>query len=405
MKKGRKRKIVREFIPIILGSDENAYACARMFYEISKEKSLVFCAKALPQTAHSGILSRFVIEDFDSPLVFRSVMNNVLSRLQLKAKKLLIIPCSDYYAELVIRNRALISKYASSPIIRPELYEKICDKISFCELCESYGISHPKTEIALPYTILAQNKTRQFPLVLKPANSNSFEYLHSEFNGKKKVYICTNESELASALKGFIKTGYNKPVVLQEYIRGGESLSRVVNAYCDTQGRVRLIGAGIPLLEYKNDREIGNYAAIRTVFDRKLCDEAADILERLGYVGFANFDVKIDKKTGRYVFLELNPRQGRSSYYMHVAGANLMRALYDDAVLGKEYDGRRYAENDGIWINEPVRVIRREMNLRGLSGDERVISGKTALDVTYDFSIPRALTLMRRRLGAFIKEI
>ena len=77
---------MREFIPIILGSDENAYACARMFHEINREKSLVFCAKALPQTAHSGILSRFVIEGLDTPTVFRSVMNNVLPRLQLKAK-------------------------------------------------------------------------------------------------------------------------------------------------------------------------------------------------------------------------------------------------------------------------------------------------------------------------------
>ncbi len=396
---------MREFIPIILGSDENAYACARMFYEISREKSLVFCAKALPQTAYSGILNRFVIEDFDGPTVFRSVMSNVLPKLQLKAKKLLVVPCSDYYAELVIRNRSLIAKYASNPILSPELYERICDKIAFSNLCKEYGISHPQTEIALPYTLLADKQVRNYPLVLKPANSNSFEYLHSELNGKKKVYFCSSESELNTALEGFIGIGYNKPVVLQEYIRGGESCSRVVNAYCDGQGRVRLIGAGMPLLEYKNDREIGNYAAIRTVFDRKLCDEAADILERLGYVGFANFDVKIDKKTGRYVFLEINPRQGRSSYYMRVAGANLMRAIYEDAVLERAYDGRHYAENEGIWINEPVRVIRREMSLRGLTGAERLVSGKTALDVTYDFSVPRALTLMRRRLGAFIKEI
>ena len=53
------------------------------------------------------------------------------------------------------------------------------------------------------------------------------------------------------------------------------------------------------------------------------------------------------------MFLELNPRQGRSSYYIHTAGENFMKAVYDDAVLKKPYEGRRYAEKPGVWINEP----------------------------------------------------
>ncbi len=396
---------MREFIPIILGADENAYACARMFYDISKEKSILFCAKGLPQTAHSGILERFVIEDFDSPLVFRSVMNNILPRLSLKAERLLIVPCSDYYAELVILNRALISKYVVSPIISGELYGKICGKAAFASFCREHKIAHPKTEILPAQAILASKEKRSFPLVLKPQNSNSREYLHSNIIGKKKAYICENERQLKSAVQSFVLSGYNKPIILQEYIGGNEELCRVINAYSDKDGRVRLIGAGVPLLEYKNDREIGNYAAIKTVYDKALCDEAADILESIGYVGFSNFDVKIDKKSGKNIYFELNPRQGRSSYYMNVAGASLMQALYEDAVLGKEYDGRRYASGRGIWINEPTAVIKREMHRKKLPDAGKVSRAVTALDITYDFSLPRALTLLRRRAGAFIKQI
>lgn len=396
---------MREFIPIILGSDENAYACARMFYEINGKSSLTLCAKGLPQTSYSGILNRFVIEDFDKETVFRTVMNDILPKLQIKAKKLLVVPCSDYYAALVIKNGSLISKYASSPILKWELYKSLCDKTAFCELCEKHGIAHPKTEISSPQAILSSERKRIYPLMLKPSNSNSFTYLHTSFEGKKKAYFCRNEKELMDIAEKFVKAGYNASVVLQEYIEGGEECSRVVNAYCDANGRVRLIGAGRPLLEYHNDREIGNYAAIRTLCDRSLCDEAADILEGLGYVGFANLDIKTDKKTGKNIFLEINPRQGRSSYYMQVAGANLMSALYDDAVLEKAYVGRKYAEKEGVWINEPRNVIKREMSMRGLTDFDGVATGKSALGITYDFSVPRAFTLIRRRLGAFIKEI
>jgi hypothetical protein len=82
-----------------------------------------------------------------------------------------------------------------------------------------------------------------------------------------------------------------------------------------------------------------------------------------------------------------------------------MQIMYEDAVLEKEYAGRLYADGEGVWINEPVSVIRREMRRRGLKNEPMLVNGKTALDITYDFSIPRALTLIRRRLGAQIKEI
>ncbi len=395
---------MRDFLPIILGSDENAYACARMFYEINGERSLVFCSKGLVQTSFSGILLRYVIEDFDTPSIFKAVLTTALPKLKNHAKKLLLIPCSDYYSALAIWGREWLSEYISNAIIPSYLYDKIKDKIAFKNLCEGMGISHPQTEITLPSAILSKSTARKFPLVCKPANSNSFEYLHGE-GERKKVYFCEDETELTDAARILVESGYNNAVVLQEYIGGGEKYSRVVNAYCDKNSRVRLIGAGEPLLEYKSDRLIGNYAAIKCVKDRALCDEAADILEKIGYVGFANFDVKINPENGKYYFLELNPRQGRSSYFIRVAGENLMGQMYEDIVLEKPYEGRRYAEGGGVWINEPIGVIKREMKRHGLDADGDIWLGKTALDVGFDFSLPRAISLIKRQVGSFLRPI
>jgi D-aspartate ligase len=376
-----------------------------MFYEISGEKSTVLCAKALPQTAHSSILCRTVIKELDRQSVFLSVMKDMLPSLKDKAEFLLLIPCSDYYTELVVRNRDFIEKYVQSPILSKRTYGMIRDKAAFKKTCDEYGISHPQTEISLPSVALSQKKSRTYPLVLKPANSNFTEYLHSSENGRKKAYICSGEEELIEALEHFVTVGYTSPIIIQEYIEGGEEYSRVVNAYCDRDGKVRAIGVGIPLLEYRNDREIGNYAAIKTVDDRSLCDRVADILEKIGYVGFANLDLKIRKNDSKVFFLEINPRQGRSSYYMRVAGINLMQVMYEDVVLGKKYSDRQYADGNFVWINEPVSVIKREMSKRGLKKESDLINGITALEFTYDFNIPRALTLLKRRLGAHLKEI
>lgn len=397
---------MRRHIAIILGSDENAYGCARMLYELEAERSLVLCAKALPATSHSGILERRVIPELDSPSVFRRTLEHTFKSLKNVAERITVIPCSDYYAELLIKNRALCEKYVSNPIPTERCYERFSTKAAFKRLCEELEISHPKTEIIIPSAELGQKKERSFPLVLKPSNSNSFEYLHSKIENKRKVYICENDGELQKALEDFALEGYNAPAVIQEYIGGDERSYRVVNAYCDREGRARIVGVGRPLLEYKNHAMIGNYAAVRSVKDRKLCDIAARILEKIGYVGFANFDVKIAPETNDYVFLELNPRQGRSSYYVRASGENLMGAMYEDAVLDKEYTGLRYAEEDGVWINEPIGVIRREMNERGLPSDDLDgVSAVKALSLGYDFNIPRAFTLIRRNLGAYTRKI
>ena len=125
---------MKKFLPIILGSDENAYGCARMFYEINGEKSLLMCSRALLSCDNSGILTRRVIKDFDTDPVFGSVMKSVLSSLRNEAENLILISCSDYYAELVVNNAEMIRKYVASPILSEEVYRKICGKIRFAKL-------------------------------------------------------------------------------------------------------------------------------------------------------------------------------------------------------------------------------------------------------------------------------
>lgn len=397
---------MKECIPIILGADENAYGCAVMFGKVVKEKPIVLCAKGLTPTSHSRILSRRVIDDFDHPSVFSRVLYDTLASLKNEAEKLLVISCSDYYTELLADCKGRLGHLISNPIPSKELLCRTSAKSEFAKLCAEQKVNHPKTETVIPSAVLGQKKNRNYPVVLKPSNSNGYEYLHSTIEGKRKVYFCKDEAELEKSLESFVLSGCNKPCVIQEYIEGGCESMRVINAYCDSNAKVRLIGAAQPIVEYRNDRMIGNYAALRSVKDRALCDEAGDFLEKIGYVGFANMDIKISPVTGKNVFFELNPRQGRSSYYMYLAGGNLMKAVYDDVVRNVPYSGRSYAEGECVWINEPSAVLKRELYTRG----ERNISSSmpapaTALTLFPDFSPARAITLAHRYIGAFSREI
>lgn len=390
---------------IILGSDENAYGCARAFYGLTGERPLLLCSKKLLATDHSKILLRCKIDDLDSASVFAVIMKRVLSDARKKADKVLVIPCSDYYAELIINSDEEIRNMIDNPLPSAELYRTFSTKSAFAVLCKNLGVAHPKTEITYPASVLSVGYEGEFPLVMKPANSNFSDYLHLEEDKRKKVYVCRNRDQLREACERLFNAGYSKSVVLQEYIDGDEETSAVINAYCDADSNVRVIGLAKPLLEYKDPQKIGNYAALQSVGDRELCNVAAGILKRIGYVGFANIDLKYDRKNERYCFLELNPRQGRSSFWLNCAGADLMASMFADVVLGEPYSETVYADEPCLWTNEPMAVINRERKRRGMDPINTELVPRNAFSLFHDLSIPRAITLAKRSLSSFIRPI
>src|SRR5699024_9011937 len=63
---------------------------------------------------------------------------------------------------------------------------------------------------------------------------------------------------------------------------------------------------------------------------------AERFLDAVDYVGFANFDVKVDPRTGAECFFEINPRIGRNNYYVTAAGESVARHVVADRVLDQD---------------------------------------------------------------------
>ena len=65
-------------------------------------------------------------------------------------------------------------------------------------------------------------------------------------------------------------------------------------------------------------------------------DVIKKFMEDIGYQGFAEFDLKYDSRDKKYKVLEINARQGRSSYYISKSGYNLVKVLADDLIYNKK---------------------------------------------------------------------
>jgi len=92
------------------------------------------------------------------------------------------------------------------------------------------------------------------------------------------------------------------------------------------------------LLEEHTPSGLGNPAAMITQRIEPMLEQARRFLTSTGYIGFANFDVKVDPRDGSFRFFEVNPRIGRNNYYLTAAGANPVRFLVQDRIEGRAVD-------------------------------------------------------------------
>ena len=131
---------------------------------------------------------------------------------------------------------------------------------------------------------------------------------------------------------------------------------RVMNCYCGKDKKVKLIALGNAVLEEHSPEGIGSYAAIINGYDEKLNETMKSFLEGIGYVGFANFDMKYDERDGKYKLFEMNLRQGRSSYFVTAAGYNIAKWLADDVIYNKPMD-LTIATNKVLYTIIPTKII------------------------------------------------
>ncbi len=350
-----------KFLPILLGSDENVYGNVRLFREAFPVTPLVLCGALLVGVRKSRLCEVRVVPGLDREEVFVPTLRAVLEEKGKEAEKIVVVPCSDYYAELLSRHYGEFEGRISNATLPPEQIEELNRKDRFYEICKKYRLDFPKTRVLTREegagSLSPAEEGFSYPVVLKPENSNATEYLHCHFPGKKKVFFLHDEEQYKKTVEAVYAAGYTGKLILQEFIPGGDDAMRVVNTYSGNDGRVRLLCLGQAVLEEYSPATLGNYAAVITRGDDDLYEKIEGFLNAIHYVGFANFDLKYDRRTGKTLVFEINNRPGRSSFFTRAAGCNLMKTMVEDAVEGKPCPTPIRTAKTALWTEVPRGVL------------------------------------------------
>ncbi len=326
-----------DFEVLIMGSDANAYYMARCCYEKYHKKAHLIGAYYRAFTKYSNILTI----EYDAEIWKEDGFLKALKKYKENHKgKVLLIASNETYAEFISKNKESLKKdfYFNYPSI--DIIKSLTTKEIFYKTYEHSCLDFPKTIYYDCYQKQEVVCDFMYPIIVKP--SNVVAYNHIDFKGKKKIYKMESEEELKETIDLIIKAGYHDTLIIQEFIPGDDSHLFDAVVYADRNKKVSLISFAQIGLQEHAENMVGNAAILINGSNTyganvvEMVEKIKRFMEEIGYMGFAEFDMKYDERDHKFKVLEINARQGRCSYYISKAGYNLVEMMVNDLILKKD---------------------------------------------------------------------
>ena len=327
-----------DFILLIVGMDANAYYMARCYHEKYGKKAYLIGKNPIWFTSLSNIVNTSYYDDMWKEEVFLNILDSFYE--DHKNKKIVLVSSTENYITMISKNKDRLKNKFLFNYPKSELIDIIVNKELFYKTYTNSDIIEiPKTM----YLDCSKNDIIEvnfmYPIIVKAADVVSYRQI--EFAGKKKIYKVNSKEELDEVISSIKNGGYKSTLIVQEYIPGDDSYLFDSVIYSDKNGKVkRITFAQIGLQEHAYNL-VGNAAVLINGYNQfgntdKVIKMVKEFAESIGYTGYAEFDLKYDSRDNKFKLLEINPRQGRSSYYLTPAGCNLIELLVKDLVNNED---------------------------------------------------------------------
>ena len=331
----------RDFLPVLLGGDINVYSMARAFHEAYGFASAGFGMTKSGVCMNSAIIDYQAVANADDPAVLFGLVGDLAK--QNSERIILPIPVGDSYIQALAAVRDRLPENVRDSGITSERFEELTDKSRFYDLCAEYGLDYPDSQ-SIDTAEALEDIHFEYPLIIKPADGVA--YWSHPFPDMEKVYLVRDAARARAVCEDIFNSGYDKSLIVQEYIPGDDTYMRVLTTYSNHDGKVLMSCMGHVLLEEHTPKGKGNHAVIISRQDLEVELAIKAFLESIAYTGPANFDFKYDERTQSLKLFEINLRQGRSNYYVTASGLNLAELIADDLVY--------HQTKDYVSVNKPT---------------------------------------------------
>lgn len=230
-----------------------------------------------------------------------------------------IVPMGDKAASYLSKNKDEIEATYKTKCAVPDysVLSVVEDKSSFMAFCKDNGIPHPRTRKLSDEKLLEAAGRIGFPALIKP-----------DFSVGARGVTRVNTIEELKKYYPEISKHYGT-CTLQEYVDNPDYYYNVM-MYRDEKGDC--LGAAIIKIVRMFPIKGGSSSCCFTVENKELENLCKSVLDKLGWVGMADFDVLQRIDNGEYKIIETNPRVPASLRAAYVSGVNFPEIIVADAV-------------------------------------------------------------------------
>ncbi|QOL26499.1 hypothetical protein LP316_04150 [Thalassotalea sp. LPB0316] len=235
---------------------------------------------------------------------------------QWQMEDFVIIPCSDWYVDVLVRHQHMLPNHAKVVLPADDLSSKLIDKREEVNLIANYA-NLPKSVTQLPTHANELLTQLTLPIIIKP-RSNELNKL-----GRKNLQLYTQEQVIVFYQQFSDVLDY---CIAQEIIEGEDSNLWVCNCTFDMEGnlinrftfqRLQLAPPHFGVTSYAVSQENTDIIA-----------QVKKVGKALNYRGPAMFEFKYCNARKRYFYIEVNPRLGLCNYFDTRCGKNNVYATY-----------------------------------------------------------------------------
>lgn len=274
----------------------------------------------------SGYTTRWLSERHKTPDItidsenFKQVLYEYLTNNKVD----LIIPLADDGADFLSRHKEEIEMEFLAKCAVPtfEIFNIANNKQKLMELCEKHRLCHPRTR-ALPVSIEENFKEYimptieyvGFPAFIKPNLSQ----------GAKGIVRVDNFEELVEKFPRINRQFGG--CTLQEYVIQPDYYYNVM-LYRDRNGNMD----NYTIIKIRRFFPLkgGSSCYSETIEYDYLLNQCREVLEKLNWIGFADFDVLEDRNSGELKIIEINPRVPSSFQAAFSAGVDFGKIFIAD---------------------------------------------------------------------------
>jgi D-aspartate ligase len=281
---------------------------------------------------------------------------------------------SEFYGELEERY-ALIA----AP---PKTLQTILNKASFYGVAEELALAYPTTAWISSHADLERAAGKlMFPVIVKPVYSTQWRRKELwDLVGRQKAAVIDDYDGLRQF---YARIEHVDPLIhVQEFIPGGDDNLVVFGSYVNPNRNITRYFTARKLLQYPPHSGTG--VAVRACAVPEIVEPSRSLLARLEYCGVSELEYKYDRRNGKYVLIEMNPRFWDQHGLGAAVGVNLAECVYLDFTKGHVPDQHQDPQ-PLTWIAEDGYLMSFLRNLKTRSYPAaaflRALQGRTTLAV------------------------